>query len=206
MKCYQRLKYFAKLADVPIGVADHVRDVLDLPQTVAAETDADRTAKQYRQFVRERLRAKYKAARVRTGAEQAIRAAGYRQSRRGRVRHGGLAQGAAVQVPPGMLARRHLEVCLFSYLAVELRSGDIVVVGSDSYANLGAQLMSWDECAPSAVQFCGQAGIPADASELASFYRRQLAEIAARVGAGYPANTDLVLEEGRPVLHRRCSS
>ncbi|MFE3454053.1 hypothetical protein ACFXJ8_34525 [Nonomuraea sp. NPDC059194] len=33
---------------------------------------------------------------------------------------------------PGMLARRHLEVCVFSYLAAELRSGDIAVAGSDS--------------------------------------------------------------------------
>ncbi|MFG6200683.1 hypothetical protein [Nonomuraea sp. JJY05] len=30
---------------------------------------------------------------------------------------------------PGMLARRHLEVCVFSHLAAELRSGDIAVVG-----------------------------------------------------------------------------
>ena len=30
---------------------------------------------------------------------------------------------------PGMLVRRHLEVCVFSYLAAELRSGDIAVVG-----------------------------------------------------------------------------
>jgi hypothetical protein len=43
---------------------------------------------------------------------------------------------------PGMLARRHLEVCVFSYLAAELRSGDIAVAGSDSYANLHAQLMT----------------------------------------------------------------
>nr|WP_281287616.1 Ig-like domain repeat protein [Amycolatopsis rhizosphaerae] len=49
---------------------------------------------------------------------------------------------------PGMLARRRLEVCVFSYLAAELRSGDIAVAGSDSYADLGAQLMAWDECAP----------------------------------------------------------
>jgi hypothetical protein len=44
---------------------------------------------------------------------------------------------------PGMLACRHLEVCVFSHLAAELRSGDIAVVGSDSYANLHAQLMTW---------------------------------------------------------------
>jgi hypothetical protein len=30
---------------------------------------------------------------------------------------------------PGMLVRRHLEVCVFSYLAAELRSGDIAVAG-----------------------------------------------------------------------------
>ena len=107
---------------------------------------------------------------------------------------------------PGMLARRHLEVCVFSQLAAELRSGDIAVAGSDSYADLGAQLMSWDERAPLAAQFCEQAGIPAEAGELVAFYRRQLANTTARVDASYPANTDLVLEEGRPVLKRRKSA
>jgi hypothetical protein len=38
---------------------------------------------------------------------------------------------------PGLLARRHLEeVCVFSALAAELRSGEIAVLGSDSFANL----------------------------------------------------------------------
>lgn len=31
---------------------------------------------------------------------------------------------------PGMLVRRHLEVCVFSYLAAELRSGDIAVAAA----------------------------------------------------------------------------
>ncbi|WP_237737143.1 Tn3 family transposase [Rhodococcus sp. 21391] len=104
---------------------------------------------------------------------------------------------------PGMLSRRHLEVCVFSHLAAELRSGDVAVVGSDSYADLGAQLMSWDECAPLAAQFCEQAGIPAEAPALVDFYRRQLTGTAAAVDAGYPANTDLVLEDGKPTLKRR---
>ena len=104
---------------------------------------------------------------------------------------------------PGMLARRHLEVCVFSYLAAELRSGDIAVIGSDSYANLHAQLMSWDECAPLVPEFCAQAGIPADATALVAHYRTQLIRTAAAVDAGYPANTDLVLEGDRPVLKQR---
>ncbi|MGW3473796.1 DUF4158 domain-containing protein, partial [Saccharopolyspora sp. NPDC000995] len=75
LKCYQRLGYFAKLADVPATVVEHVRGVLELPDTVAAETDAERTAKRHRQFVRDRVGVKFEAARVREVAEQAIRAA-----------------------------------------------------------------------------------------------------------------------------------
>ncbi|WP_436778293.1 Tn3 family transposase [Yinghuangia sp. YIM S09857] len=104
---------------------------------------------------------------------------------------------------PGMLARRHLEVCVFSHLAAELRSGDVAVVGSDSYANLYDQVMSWEECAPHAAEFCEQAGIPADAAALAAHYRGLLTKTAGEVDAGYPANTDLRLEGGLPVLARR---
>jgi TnpA family transposase len=104
---------------------------------------------------------------------------------------------------PGLLVRRHLEVCVFSYLAGELRSGDIAVAGSDSFANLHAQLMSWQECAPLAEAFCAQAGIPTQARALTVFYQRKLADTAAAVDTGYPGNTDLMLEDGQPVLRRR---
>lgn len=104
---------------------------------------------------------------------------------------------------PGMLARRHLEVCVFSHLAAELRSGDVAVVGSDSYADLHAQMMTWDECEGQVADFCEQAGLPADPAALIAFYKEKLAQTAAAVDAGYPANTDLRLEGGRPVLARR---
>ncbi len=103
---------------------------------------------------------------------------------------------------PGMLARRHLEVCVFSYLAAELRSGDIAVVGSDSYANLHTQMMTWEECEPHVAEFCEQAGIPADAKALVAFFKKQLTKTAATVDKGYPKNTDLRLEGGKPVLAR----
>ncbi len=103
---------------------------------------------------------------------------------------------------PGRLVRRHLEVCVFSYLAAELRSGDIAVLGADSYANLHAQLMSWQECAPLVAQFYAEAGIPTEATALTAFYRSKLADTAAGVDRGYPHNTDLVLDGGRPMLRR----
>jgi hypothetical protein len=89
------------------------------------------------------------------------------------------------------------------HLAAELRSGDIAVVGSDSYANLHAQLMTWQECQPLVAQFCAQAGIPTDAEKLVAFYRDKLIKPAVSVNAGYPANTDLVLDGDKPVLKRR---
>ncbi|MEU6726665.1 transposase [Nonomuraea wenchangensis] len=107
---------------------------------------------------------------------------------------------------PGMLVRRHLEVCVFSYLAAELRSGDIAVAGSDSYANLHDQLMSWQECEPLVEEFCAEADLPTDPAELTAHYKKLLADTAAAVDAGYPGNTDLVLEGGRPVLRRRKGS
>jgi hypothetical protein len=90
---------------------------------------------------------------------------------------------------------------VFSYLAAELRSGDIAVAGSDSFANLHDQLMSWEECRPLVPAFCAQAGIPAEASALTAHYRDKLAATAAAVDAGYPGNTDLLTLEA--AIHDR---
>jgi hypothetical protein len=104
---------------------------------------------------------------------------------------------------PERVARRHLEVCVFAYLAVELRAGDIAVRGAGSYANLHAQLMSWAECEPLVAQYCARAGIPATAAQAVAKWKAELEQPATQVDAGYPDNTDLVLEGGRPMLKRR---
>jgi hypothetical protein len=36
---------------------------------------------------------------------------------------------------PGMFVRRHLEACVLTYLAEELRTGDVAVAGAQAYAN-----------------------------------------------------------------------
>ncbi len=51
------------------------RAAVDLPDDVDTETDANRTAKWHRQFVWEYLGVRCEAAKVRAGAEQAIRTA-----------------------------------------------------------------------------------------------------------------------------------
>jgi hypothetical protein len=106
---------------------------------------------------------------------------------------------------PGRLDRRHFEACVFTYVAEQLRTGDVAVKGSEAYANWAAKLLSWKECEPLLDEFCAEAGLPATAEEFVDSVRTQLAAKAAEVDAGYPDNADLVIDEetGRPSLKRR---
>ena len=102
---------------------------------------------------------------------------------------------------PTRLRRRQFEVCVFAHLADELRSGD--VAGSESYANLHTQLMSWAECQPLVAGYCAQAGIAATAEQAIAGWKAELTAIAAAVDEGYPGNADLVIADGKPHLKRR---
>ena len=52
--------------------------------------------------------------------------------------------------------RRHFEICIFSYLAAELKSGDICVFNSEAYADYREQLLSWQDCQPLVETYCQQ--------------------------------------------------
>lgn len=107
---------------------------------------------------------------------------------------------------PGMFVRRHLEACVLTYLAQELRTGDIAVEGAGAYANWAEQLLSPAECARSLPTFCAEVGLPADGRSFRAALLDRLMNVASECDAGYPLNTDLVTDErGRVVLkaHRR---
>ena len=106
---------------------------------------------------------------------------------------------------PGRLDRRHFEACVFTYLASELRTGDIAVRGSQAYANWAAQLLAWEDCKRLLGEFCAEAGLPTTAQAFADALRVELADQAATVDAGYPENADLVIDQatGVPSLKRR---
>ena len=48
---------------------------------------------------------------------------------------------------PTQVDRRHFEVCLFSQVVGELKSGDLCIEGSDQYADYRSQLVPWTEYA-----------------------------------------------------------
>jgi hypothetical protein len=55
---------------------------------------------------------------------------------------------------PGMFVRRHLEACVLTYLADELRTGDIAVAGAAAYADWADQLLTPAEVAERLPAFC----------------------------------------------------
>ena len=108
---------------------------------------------------------------------------------------------------PGMVVRRHFEAMVFTYLAEELRTGDIAVTGAGEYADWRANLLPWEECEPLLEGFCAGAGLPATAAGFTERLRHAHLDAAAALDAGYEDNADLVIgEDGVPSLKRRRSA
>ncbi|MBA8953172.1 hypothetical protein HNR61_004822 [Actinomadura namibiensis] len=105
---------------------------------------------------------------------------------------------------PGMVARRHFEAMVFCYLAEELRTGDIAVLGSGEYADWSAHLLPWAECEELLAGFCAEVGLPASAAGFVDHLKHTHLDACAALEAGYDDNADLVIDEaGVPALKKR---
>src|SRR5215472_4850857 len=108
---------------------------------------------------------------------------------------------------PGMVVRRHFEAMVFTYLAEELRTGDIAITGAGEYADWRASLLPWTECEPLLEGFCAEAGLPATAAGFTERLRHAHLDAAGALDAGYEGNAGLVIgEDGVPALKRRRSA
>ena len=101
------------------------------------------------------------------------------------------------------LFRRHFEVCVFSHLAFELKSGDICLKGSSEYADWRKQLLSWDKCEVMLEQYCKDLGLPKTAQTFVNNLKNSLTQAAEKVDLNYPQNANLIInDEGEPVLKK----
>jgi len=107
---------------------------------------------------------------------------------------------------PGMVERRHFEAMVFCYLAEELRTGDIAVVGSNEYADWSEHLLTWAECEQKLAAFCAEVGLPDTAAGFVDHLRHQHLDASTALEAGYADNTDLFIDDGVPRLRSRRGS
>ena len=115
--------------------------------------------------------------------------------------------GAERQSGPGTLDRRALEVCVFVHLADALQTGDLFIVGAETFADYRAQLLPWTECEARLPGYCAALGIPERGEDFAAALKAELATLAAAVDAGFPANTEFSVDaDGTPHLKQLASA
>lgn len=100
-----------------------------------------------------------------------------------------------------MLQRRHLEACVFSGIAQELKTGDLAVEGSDEYADYREQLLTWEEGAPLVEEHCRELGLEPTPEGFVAQLKLELSETAREVDRLYPENAGVAISaDGEPVL------
>ncbi len=98
--------------------------------------------------------------------------------------------------------RRHFEVCLFSRIVQELKSGDLCIEGSDKFADYRDQLISWEDYERDVAGYGEQVGIPVASAAFVAHLRDQLETTTAQVDMSFPDNDSVRMENGVPVLRR----
>ncbi|MEI8397184.1 MAG: Tn3 family transposase, partial [Rhodospirillaceae bacterium] len=114
-----------------------------------------------------------------------------------------LVTGQKARDPAPMTAdRRTFELCLFTQVMTDLKSGDLYIPGSDTYSDYREQLVSWETYERDIATYAEQAGLPADAKTIVTQLRNRLAATAEAVDIGFPANEYLDIVKDEPVLNR----
>lgn len=103
---------------------------------------------------------------------------------------------------PAKLHRRHFEVCAFSQLMLELKSGDATIVGSDRFADYRDQLISWEEYHRDIAAYGEMVGIATDGDAFVEQMREKLLATAQATDRSFPDNQSVRLERGEAILRR----
>jgi TnpA family transposase len=105
-------------------------------------------------------------------------------------------EGGAVE----RVARKHLEVCVFTRLMENLKAGDVCIRGSLEFADYREQLVGDDELEALLPQYAEETGLPADPDALVAHLKAKLEAAARAADAVFPDSEGVRLEGGRPVV------
>ena len=105
-------------------------------------------------------------------------------------------------VPVVTVDRRYLELCVLSCVLVELKSGDLCIVGSERFSDYRDQLVTWEAYAQQVETYCQRVGIAADPAPFAHDLQSRLAETIRTTDAAFPTNAALTITDDEPVLRR----
>lgn len=100
--------------------------------------------------------------------------------------------------------RRYLEVCVFSHLSSDLRSNDICIEGSSTFADYRKHLIDWEECQALLPDYCDRIGIANNADDFVSALKNQLEDTANKLDREFHQHAgDVTVDSnGEPTLRK----
>ena len=102
--------------------------------------------------------------------------------------------------------RRNFELCVFTQVMNELKSGDLCIPLSDKYRDYRDQLISWEDYEAGIHLFGEQAGIQTEAKSFVENLQKELNAAAFKADQGFIENEYLSIENGEPTLKRLTAS
>ena len=106
-----------------------------------------------------------------------------------------------------VFSRRYFEICVFSYIASEFKTGDIYANDSDEYADYRDQLLTWDQCIPLLDDYCKEFNLPIGKDSFIENLQSMLADKCNHVNNNYDDNVELSIQtDGEVILKRKNST
>jgi len=101
--------------------------------------------------------------------------------------------------------RRFFEICVFSQMMLELKSGDLCILGSDQFSDYRKELVSDERYQLDVALYEEQSGIPVDGPRFINQLKAKLEATAKMADDGFSENEYLQIVNGEPILKRlRC--
>ena len=98
--------------------------------------------------------------------------------------------------------RKYFEICLFSCVMQDLKSGDLYIEGSDTYGDYRKQLISWEEYQKEVIAYCERVGFPNLPAEfIQSLYDKFIEKILA-TDRSFLKNESVFIKNGELVIRK----
>jgi TnpA family transposase len=103
---------------------------------------------------------------------------------------------------PDRIERRYFEMCVFTQVMWELKSGDLSIKGSDRFSDYRDQFISWEEYEQACVGYREQLDLPTEPTAFCNHVKTWLDAVARQTDASFPHNEAVRFVGGELFLKR----